>query len=77
MVVFLILLLWIAPIALGVYIGMKRDKLAAGILLPLFFGWIGLAVVACLSNRTTNLVVSQHVHVQSDRHDTTTPEDLS
>jgi hypothetical protein len=69
MIVVLILVLWIAPIILGVYLGSKRDKLAAGILLPLFFGWLGLAIVGCLGNRTTSLVVSQHVIVQNNPED--------
>jgi hypothetical protein len=58
MIVFLVLALWIAPVAVGIYIGNKRGKFAAGLLLPLFLGWIGVAIVACLSDRSTNVSVN-------------------
>jgi hypothetical protein len=62
MIFLLILLFWIAPVVLGAMLGNSRNKLAAGILLPLFFGWLGVIIVACLSDR------SQHVTVNVSQH---------
>lgn len=57
MAIVLILTLWVAPLALGIYMGNRRGKLAAGILLPLFLGWIGVIIIACLSDRSAHVIV--------------------
>lgn len=74
MTVFLILLLWVSPVIVGAIAGSHRGKLAAGILLPLFFSWFGTFVVLCLSDRTqsvtTNVYTSASVETHRDDDDT-------
>jgi hypothetical protein len=63
MALFLVTILWFAPILAGGIYGNARGKLAAGILLPLFFSWFGVLIVLCLSDRTQS--VNTHVHVSN------------
>lgn len=73
MIFFLVIVLWLVPIGLGAYLGSQRGKMAAGILLPLFFGWIGLIVVACLSDRTHTITVNQTMNGQPVNPDSPPP----
>lgn len=54
----LVLFLWIIPVILGGLMGNNRNKLAAGIILPLFLGWIGVIIIACLSDRSSHVIVN-------------------
>lgn len=56
--ILLVLFLWIIPVILGGLMGNSRNKLAAGIILPLFLGWIGVIIIACLSDRSSHVIVN-------------------
>lgn len=73
MIALLIVVLWLAPVAVGAYMGHARGKLAAGILLPLFLGWIGVIIIACLSDRSAHVVVQNNTTVVNN---TGTPDDI-
>lgn len=55
-VLILLTIFWWAPLACGVYIGHTRGKMAAGILFPLFLGWIGVGIVSLTGNRSHSAV---------------------
>lgn len=37
-------LFYLAPLLCGALLGIKRDKIAAGVLWPLFLGWLGFLI---------------------------------
>ncbi len=72
--IFIIAVFWVLPVIVGYNMGSARNKVAAGVLLPLFFGWLGVLVVACLSDRSAvapQVHVVNHILPARDR----TPED--
>jgi hypothetical protein len=40
---------WIPPLMIGVHIGERRNRLVAGVVWVLLFGWLGVAVIASYS----------------------------
>ena len=75
MALFLVTILWFAPIIAGALYGNSRGKLAAGILLPLFFSWFGVLIVLCLSDRTQSVTTNVYTHasVENKTNDDDTP----